>query len=419
MKLSYKQKLFSYLLLIFALYTLGVVVFEQTREVKFKTDALKERLNSYVEIILTQLSKNGTHDLDSLINLFPENLRVTLISKNGYVRFDNVISEIATLENHFTRPEIVEAKKNGNGIDIRVSNSNHIEYLYYAKKFNDYFIRVALPYNIQTQKFLKADNLFLYFIIALFLAMIVLVHLVTERFGRSIKHFKDHQYRQEITGNVAHELRTPVTSIRGYLETVLEKNLDSDKEHYFITQAFNQTVVLSDLIRDMSLITKIEEAPSAFQLSAVCINDLLQALKNDLQVVLDEKKIEMEWDLPTDLIMNGNHNLLYSIFRNLADNVLSYAGENVHISISCFQDKQYYHFSFSDDGVGISDEKHLDRIFERFYRIGEGRTRESGGSGLGLSIVKNAVIFHKGTITAKNKENSGLEFLFTLKKDIH
>jgi signal transduction histidine kinase len=135
--------------------------------------------------------------------------------------------------------------------------------------------------------------------------------------------------------------------------------------------------------------------------------------------VLKEKGMEMEWDLPENLVVYGNQNLLYSIFRNLMDNVICYAGENIHIQILGFQDKQYCHFSFSDDGVGISNEKHLDRLFERFYRIGEGRTRESGGSGLGLSIVKNAVLFHKGHIRARNKENGGLEFLFSLKKDLN
>jgi len=406
-----------YLFFIFALFTLGVVIFEQTREVKFKTDALKEKLDGYSEIINTQLSEKDLGTLDSLVKLFPDSIRVTLICKNGYVSYDNTIPEISSLENHFNRPEVLDAKKNGSGINIRISNTNNIKYLYYAKKIGEGIIRVALPYNIHTQNFLKADNLFLYFIIALFLAMILLVHFVTESYGKSVKQFKDHKYRQEITGNIAHELRTPVTSIRGYLETVLEKKLDTDKEHYFINQAYNQTVVLSELIRDMSLITKIEEAPYTFQLSSVCMNDLLKGLKTDLQVVMQEKRIEMEWDIPDNLIIYGNHNLLYSIFRNLTDNVLSYAGEGIHIQILGFQEKQYYHFSFSDNGVGISNEQHLDRLFERFYRIGDGRTRESGGSGLGLSIVKNAVAFHKGSIRAKNRENGGLEFLFTLKKE--
>jgi len=417
MKLGYKQKLFFYLFLIFTLFTLGVVIFEQTREARFKTDALKEKLDVYTAILQIQISENNSQDLDSLIKLFPESIRVTIINRNGYVNYDNAITEISSLENHFKRPEILEAKKNGNGMNIRISNSNNIKYLYYAKKFEDYYVRVALPYNIQTQNFLKADNLFLYFIVALFISMLLLIHLVIESFGKSVKHFKDHQYRQEITGNIAHELRTPVTVIRGYLETVLEKQVEPEKEQYFIKQAHAQTVVLSELIQDMSLITKIEEVPSAFQLSLVCINNLLKELKTDLHLALQEKGIEMEWDIPENLIIYGNHNLLYSIFRNLTDNVICYAGEDVHIQILGFYDKQFCHFSFSDNGVGISDEKHLTRLFERFYRIGEGRTRESGGSGLGLSIVKNAVTFHKGTIRAKNKENGGLEFLFTLKRN--
>jgi signal transduction histidine kinase len=145
---------------------------------------------------------------------------------------------------------------------------------------------------------------------------------------------------------------------------------------------------------------------------------LLQELKNDLQLVFQEKNIEMEWDIPENLIINGNQNLLYSIFRNLTDNVIHYAGENVSILITCNTDKNFCHFTFSDNGAGISDEAHLDRIFERFYRTNEGRTRDSGGSGLGLSIVKNAITFHKGNICARNKENGGLEFLFSLKKNI-
>ena len=415
MILGYKQKLFAYIFCIFLIFTVGVLIFEQTREVKFKTDALKDKLDAYTEILHAELSDSLSQNLDRLLTLFPENMRITLIDKEGFVRYDNAIAFIANMENHKNRPEIIDAGRAGTGINIRLSKTNNTEYLYYAKKYNNYYIRVALPYNIQTQDFLKTNNWFLYFIAALFLTMLFLIHKVIDSFGKAVKEFKDHKYRQEITGNIAHELRTPVTSIRGYLETVLEKNLEPDKAHYFIHQAFNQTIVLSELIQDMSLITKIEEAPATFQLTLVCINDLLKELKTDLQLILQEKKIEMEWDIPENLIIHGNQNLLYSIFRNLTDNVINYAGENVNILITCNRDKHFCHFTFSDNGVGIPDASHLDRIFERFYRINEGRTRDSGGSGLGLSIVKNAVTFHKGSIRARNRENGGLEFLFSLR----
>jgi len=278
------------------------------------------------------------------------------------------------------------------------------------------FFYIFLIFVLFTAGVVFANHLILYFIIALFLTMLLLIHLVIESFGKSVKQFRDHKYRQEITGNIAHELRTPVTSIRGYLETVLETKLDPEKEHYFINQAYNQTIILSELIRDMGLITKMEDAPSKFQLSPVCINKLLIELKTDLQLTLQEKRIEMEWDIPENLIIHGNQNLLYSIFRNLIDNTIRYAGESIKIEISGNHDKQFCYFSFSDNGIGI-DESHLERLFERFYRINEGRTRDSGGSGLGLSIVKNAITFHKGFICAKNKEGGGLEFLFSLKID--
>jgi len=280
------------------------------------------------------------------------------------------------------------------------------------------FFYIFLIFALFITGVLVASQFTLYFTIALFLAMLLLIHLVIESFEKSVRQFRDNKYRQEITGNIAHELRTPVTSIRGYLETVLETQLDPEKEHYFINQAYNQTIVLSELIRDMGLITKIEEAPGKFQLSQVCINQLLVELKADLQLVLQEKGIEMEWDIPEKLIIHGNQNLLYSIFRNLADNAIRYAGEHIKIEITGNQDKSYCYFSFSDNGVGILDDKHLDRLFERFYRTNEGRTRDSGGSGLGLSIVKNAILFHKGFICAKNREGGGLEFLFSLKTDI-
>jgi len=279
-------------------------------------------------------------------------------------------------------------------------------------------IYLSLIFALFTIGILVANQFTLYFTIALFLIMLLLIHLVIESFEKSVRQFRDHKYRQEITGNIAHELRTPVTSIRGYLETVLDTQLDPEKEHYFINQAYNQTIVLSELIRDMGLITKMEEAPGKFQLSSVSINQLLMELKSDLQHILQEKGIEMEWDIPENLIIYGNQNLLHSVFRNLTDNAIRYAGENIKIEITGNQDKNYCYFSFSDNGVGILDETHLDRLFERFYRINEGRTRDSGGSGLGLSIVKNAITFHKGFICAKNREGGGLEFLFSLKTDI-
>ena len=121
--------------------------------------------------------------------------------------------------------------------------------------------------------------------------------------------------------------------------------------------------------------------------------------------------------LPEGLTVQGNSSLLYSIFRNLTDNAIAYAGTHISITIRCFrEDERFYYFSFSDTGVGVGPE-HLSRLFERFYRVDKGRSRKLGGTGLGLAIVKNAVILHGGTIFAKNTPGGGLEFIFTLSKE--
>lgn len=143
---------------------------------------------------------------------------------------------------------------------------------------------------------------------------------------------------------------------------------------------------------------------------------MTQNIFNEVAMDLEEKRVTAINLLPVQLTVQGNASLLYSIFRNLTDNAIAYAGTGITISIRCFrEDAQFYYFSFSDTGIGVAPE-HLSRLFERFYRVDKGRSRKMGGTGLGLAIVKNAVIQHGGTIFAKNNPGGGLEFIFTLSK---
>ncbi len=226
---------------------------------------------------------------------------------------------------------------------------------------------------------------------------------------------KTRRLKQEMTGNIAHELRTPVTSIRGYLETVLETPMPPEKERDFITKAYRQTLALSELIRDMSLLTKIEDTPGSFNFGKIDLSAVINRVTAELEPALQAKRITVENALPAGLTVNGNESLVYSIFRNLTDNVINHAGEGVHVTIGKRAERNgYVYISFADDGCGIGDRSKLNRLFERFYRLDEGRTRDAGGSGLGLSIVKNIVSLHGGTITAKERREGGLEFLFSL-----
>ena len=137
---------------------------------------------------------------------------------------------------------------------------------------------------------------------------------------------------------------------------------------------------------------------------------------SDVQLLIEQRLCTVVRNYKNPIIVSGNRSLLYSIFRNLIDNALAYAGTGTTIEINCYrEDEQYFYFSFSDDGLGV-EEKHLNKLFERFYRVDKGRSRKMGGTGLGLSIVKNAVLYHKGNISAKNNPNGGLSFLFTISK---
>jgi two-component system OmpR family sensor kinase/two-component system phosphate regulon sensor histidine kinase PhoR len=221
-----------------------------------------------------------------------------------------------------------------------------------------------------------------------------------------------------MTNNIAHELRTPVTSIRGYLETIL--NLYHDESdariHGFLERAYAQTIRLSELIQDISMLTKIEEAPDRFELEPVKIKKLLEELQADLADKLNEKQATFTVEVNETVAIYGSRTLLYSIFRNLTENSIDYAGNKIDIVVRWYNENEdTYFFEFYDTGTGV-EEKHLVRIFERFYRVNEGRTRNTGGSGLGLSIVKNAVLFHKGSIIAKNRPEGGLSFLMTFPK---
>lgn len=225
--------------------------------------------------------------------------------------------------------------------------------------------------------------------------------------------------KRQLTQNIAHELKTPVSSIQGYLETIISNpNIPQENVRVFLERSYAQSNRLTFLLRDISVLTRMDEAPELVENEQVNLSKIVENILNEVALGLEEKHITVVNKLPSEVILTGSSSLLYSIFRNLIDNAIAYAGNDIQITINCFrEDEKFYYFSFSDTGVGVPEE-HLNRLFERFYRVDKGRSRKLGGTGLGLAIVKNAVLFHGGTIFAKNMPKGGLEFVFTLKKDI-
>lgn len=230
---------------------------------------------------------------------------------------------------------------------------------------------------------------------------------------------EESRMKRQLTQNVAHELKTPVSSIQGYLETIISNpELASDKRQFFLERCYSQSTRLTGLLRDISVLNRLDEASEMFDLADINIAKLIAEIQKECSKEIEDKLIATDVILPGDPTIHGNYSLLYSIFRNLFDNAIAYAGEGITITVNCYkEDPKFYYFSFSDNGVGISEE-HINRIFERFYRVDKGRSRKVGGTGLGLSIVKNGVNFHKGQISAKSSQGKGVTFFFTLKKKL-
>lgn len=223
--------------------------------------------------------------------------------------------------------------------------------------------------------------------------------------------------KQQITQNVAHELKTPVSSIQGYLETILSNpGISSEMRDMFLQRCFAQSNRLTNLLQDISTLTRLTEASQMIETAYVDLSSVINGITSELALRLEDCGMSVSVDIPDRLPMVGNSSLLYSIFRNLMDNSIAYAGNGAHIDVVCYSvSEDCYYFSFSDNGVGVAPE-HLGRLFERFYRVDKGRSRKLGGTGLGLAIVKNAVLFHGGSIHAKIAAGGGLEFLFSLRR---
>ena len=222
--------------------------------------------------------------------------------------------------------------------------------------------------------------------------------------------------RRQLTQNIAHEIKTPVASILGYTETLLSTpDIPHETAKRFLERTHVQAQRLTSLLADLSILNRVDYAPHVIAMHRVNVSQLVGDVVQDVELALKKKGMKLNNYLPEDIIVNGNESLIYSIFSNLIDNSINYAGEGSTIEILASDTIQYWNFIYRDNGMGV-EEQHLSRLFERFYRVDKGRSRSMGGTGLGLAIVKNAVLQHNGTITVEKLDEGGLQFKFSLKK---
>lgn len=259
----------------------------------------------------------------------------------------------------------------------------------------------------------------LLFSLVVMIGLALLLHRYARSMDERISHEqaeKEHQMRRELTQNIAHELKTPVASILGYTETILDTpDMSEEIRQQFITRTHAQANRLAALLQDVSMLNRMDYAADLLTKERVDVSQLFADIVQETAIAFEKHRMTLNNSLPQDIVILGVPSLIYSIFRNLMDNAVNYAGEGTVVQISAEPTDDSWVFRFSDNGVGIAPE-HLPRLFERFYRIDKGRSRSLGGTGLGLAIVKNAVLLHGGAITVSPADKGGLAFEFTLKK---
>src|SRR5579883_3453714 len=220
--------------------------------------------------------------------------------------------------------------------------------------------------------------------------------------------------RRDFIANVSHELRTPLTSISGYVETLLDGGEKlSPQAREFLAIILKNATRMNRLTEDLLALASVESGDYKPVLQAIRASSLVQDAIDSLTGIVLDSDVTLEASETTETYVMADPDALNQVFGNLIENALKYARSGKRIVIGSKDLENAVEFFVRDFGPGIASE-HLDRIFERFYRIDKARSRESGGTGLGLAIVKHIILAHGGTIRAESELGSGVTFFFTL-----
>lgn len=389
----------------------------------------------------------------------PDGFRFTVIDTNLNITYMRALPDSLGYDASHHRDEIIEATLSDEGTALRFSASSSKEYLYFTRRYPEFFLRTSTPYIYEKINIGNSNYFYQYVILVLIIALFVVLVSISQKLTSPLKAFYDFfgilksnnkdfskisfpnneygdvgrriidtynqlekakKFKQQVTHNIAHELKTPLTGIRAYLETILQdEEMSPETIRNFTGKAYKQALRLSSLVNDVSILNKLDEESEYYKIEEINISQCLNEIAEELAPKLKSNNTVFKPLISSELSIGSSYDIIYSLFKNLIDNTLEHAGPNTTITIMAGitqitgESNYRINFTYKDNGKGIPEQA-LDNLFDRFYRIEEGRTRKTGGSGLGLAIVKSSVLFHKGNITVENNPDGGIIFKFNL-----
>lgn len=414
---------------------------------KFYT-SMKQGVRDEAEYIRMGIQASGEAYLTEEVGNLTDT-RITLADAEGNVLFDSEKNP-AELENHSNRPEFIQAVKNGYGELVRFSDTFSKQTFYCALRLDDgKILRVARTADSMFHTMMSSFTLLGILMIGILLLDFFLVQKQTRELIEPINTLDledplkevcyeelrpllvrvDQQNRQivrqmedlkaadamrkEFSANVSHELKTPLMSISGYAELMMNKMVPQEKVPEFSGRIYHEASRLSALVADIIQLSRLDEKSSGLDFEAVDIYELALDVASHLQTSAEKKKITMTIDGESASV-EGVHQVLYEMFYNIADNAVRYTQDGGTVKISVGKKKGASYYRVEDNGIGIP-EKEQKRVFERFYRVDKSHSRETGGTGLGLSIVKHGAAMHHAKINLESRpgEGTAIELLFS------
>lgn len=460
-----------FLLMAFVLFFIGRSAFNSTlkasklQELKRLTNVIKNYMD------FNNFDISGLDGYDTL-----HAIRITIFDENADVLYESD-KAIKTSENHKDRTEIKEALQNGSGTDTRKSQSTLDNFLYYAERYemksklegfdnnnNIIIIRIACPLSeikLWTHEFLKVyiPSLLIFLLLVLAVTLLILKMLSSplEKIEKGANEYKNGNFntkidistpeelknlastlndmalsiqtkteraekleriRKDFVANVSHELKTPITSIKGFSELLESSDLDKNDIQKFSHIIHRNAGEMEDTISDLLLLASLENDEFALETAPTDVKEFLNECLSKVEYKRAEKgdAIILDIDRNVNTAIDVNKSLLTIAITNLLMNAMNYSPNNSEIKLSMLSHKGTLIFRVKDNGCGIPKEEQ-EKIFERFYRIDKSHSKKEGGTGLGLSIVKHISLVHAGSITVESGgKDKGSTFTLTVKE---